>query len=315
MKKIFLFALVFITITSLNSQNNPVTVKQGAGKPVSVLKTLNDSASYAVGLSVANFYKQQGITKLNTTLVSTAINDVLTGKKPLCDDETANKIMNRYMAGEREAIVKPTAGKPISILKTLNDSVSYVVGMSVANFYKQQGIPKLNAALVSRSINDIQAGKKPLCSNEMANVVMNRYMSKLQEEKAKPAIDAGKKFLAQNRLRPEVKTTSSGLQYEIITQGAGAKPVATDSVTCNYKGTLLNGTVFDDSYARGQPITFALNGVIRGWTEGLQLMNIGSKYKFYIPYTLGYGPFDYGNIPGGSTLTFEVELLDIKKAH
>ncbi len=97
--------------------------------------------------------------------------------------------------------------------------------------------------------------------------------------------------------------------------GTGAKPEAIDSVTCHYRGALLNGTVFDDSYARGQPITFALNGVIRGWTEGLQLMNVGSKYKFYIPYTLGYGAYDYGNIPGGSMLTFEVELLDIKKTN
>ncbi|HKB44813.1 MAG TPA: FKBP-type peptidyl-prolyl cis-trans isomerase, partial [Chitinophagaceae bacterium] len=129
------------------------------------------------------------------------------------------------------------------------------------------------------------------------------------------AIDEGNKFLVQNKLRTGVNTTSSGLQYEVITRGTGAKPEATDSVTCDYRGTLLNGTVFDDSYARGQPITFALNGVIRGWTEGLQLMNVGSKYKFYIPYTLGYGAYDYGNIPGGSMLTFEVELLDIKKTN
>jgi FKBP-type peptidyl-prolyl cis-trans isomerase len=314
MKKVFLSVLLFIAITTLNAQNN-TTVKAVAGKPTSILKTLDDSASYAVGLSVANFYKQQGISSLNTNLVSKAINDILTGKKPLCDDETANVVMNRYMSAARDEKVKPVTAKPVSILKTLNDSASYVIGMSAANFYKRLGISKLNTTLVARSINDIQTGKKPLCNDEIANVIMNRYMSRLQEQKSKPVIDEGKKFLAQNKLRPDVKTTASGLQYEIITQGTGDKPVATDSVTCHYKGTLLNGTVFDDSYSRGRPITFALNGVIRGWTEGLQLMNTVSKYKFYVPYTLAYGAFDYGNIPGGSMLTFEVELLDIKKAH
>ena len=138
-------------------------------------------------------------------------------------------------------------------------------------------------------------------------------MSKMQAEKSQPAIASGEKFLAKNKLKGGVKTTASGLQYEVIKEGTGARPTTTDSVTCHYKGTLLDGKVFDNSYDRGQPITFPLGGVIKGWTEGLQLMTVGSKYKFYIPYTLGYGASDYGPIPGGSMLTFEVELLGIKK--
>jgi FKBP-type peptidyl-prolyl cis-trans isomerase len=205
---------------------------------------------------------------------------------------------------------KPVATNP---LKTLNDSASYVIGLSVANFYKQQGITKMNASLVARAINDVLTGKQPLCSDQVANSVMNSYMTKIQSQKSKGAIDSGATFLAQNARKAGVKTTASGLQYEVITEGTGPKPSATDSVTCNYKGTLLNGTVFDNSYDRGEPITFALNRVIPGWTEGLQLMSIGSKYKFYIPYQLAYGASDYGPIPGGSTLTFEVELLNIKK--
>ena len=126
---------------------------------------------------------------------------------------------------------------------------------------------------------------------------------------------AGNTFLAENKKRPGVKSTASGLQYEVITEGTGVKPEATDSVTCNYRGTLINGTEFDNSYSRGQPVTFALDRVIHGWTEGLQLMTVGSRYKFYIPYTLGYGPFDNGPIPGGSALIFEVELLNVKKAN
>jgi FKBP-type peptidyl-prolyl cis-trans isomerase len=123
----------------------------------------------------------------------------------------------------------------------------------------------------------------------------------------------GELFLAQNKKRPEVKTTESGLQYEVLVQGNGEQPTAADTVTCHYRGTFLDGKGFDNSYDRGQPISFPLTGVIRGWTEGLQLMNTGSKYRFYIPYTLGYGEFDYMSIPGGSMLIFEVELIDIKR--
>src|SRR5437762_1473925 len=219
------------------------------------------------------------------------------------------------VAQNNSVTTKSATVKPASILKTLNDSVSYVVGFSIGNSCKQQGLTNLNSMFLSKAINDVLTGKKQLLNNETANIIMNQYMNTQQEEKAKAAIDEGNKFLAQNKLRAGVNTTASGLQYEIIIQGTGTKPEAPDSVTCHYRGTLLNGTVFDDSYARGQPITFALNGVIRGWTEGVQLMAIGSKYKFYIPYTLGYGAYDYGNIPGGSMLTFEVELLNIKKGH
>lgn len=210
---------------------------------------------------------------------------------------------------------KPPAVKtPVPVLKNISDSASYAIGLSVANFYKQQGISKINSTLVTKAINDVMSGKKTLFDETTANNVMNQYMSRLQEEKSKPRIDSGNAFLAKNKLRKEVKSTASGMQYEVLIEGAGDKPGAKDSVTCHYKGTLLNGTVFDNSYDRGQPATFPLSGVITGWTEGLQLMPAGSKYKFYIPYTLGYGAFDYGPIPGGSMLTFEIELLEVRKA-
>jgi len=218
------------------------------------------------------------------------------------------------IAGVSQAqTAKPVAAAPKPVLKNMNDSASYAVGLSVANFYKQQGIKNLNSTLVSKAINDVFGGKKPLFDDVVANSVMNGYMSRLQEQKCKGAIDSGNAFLKKNKIKSGVKTTATGLQYEVINEGTGAKPVASDSVTCHYKGTLMNGTVFDDSYSRGQPITFALRGVIPGWTEGLQLMPTGSKYRFYVPYTLGYGAFDYGPIPGGSLLTFDVELLEIKK--
>lgn len=207
----------------------------------------------------------------------------------------------------------PVAKPALPTLKNINDSASYAVGVSVANFYKQQGVTSLNTTLVSLAINDILGNKKPLLDDAAANTCMNNYMTRLQAEKSKSTIEAGEKFLAENKKRPEVKVTASGLQYEVITEGTGEKPTAADSVTCHYRGTFVNGDGFDNSYDRGQPITFALGGVIPGWTEGLQLMSVGSKYKFYIPYTLGYGAFDYMAIPGGSMLIFEVELLDVKK--
>ena len=207
--------------------------------------------------------------------------------------------------------VKPTVASPG--LKTLNDSASYAIGLSMASFYKQQGIPNLNTALIAKACNDVYGNKPTLLNEGSANEIMNRVMTKIQEEKVKPTIEAGMAFLAENKKKPGVKTTASGLQYEVITEGQGIKPTAMDTFVCHYRGTLLNGTQFDASYDRGQPLVYPVTSVIKGWTEGLQLMPVGSKYKFYIPYNLAYGTFDNGQIPGGSMLIFEVELLDVKK--
>lgn len=275
MKKILTISIILISATTLlNAQPGtkpvakPVVAKAG-------FKNLFDSASYAMGLSFANFYKQQGITKINTALVLKAINDVF-GK-----DKT--------------------------------DSASYAMGLSFANFYKQSGITQVNTTQVSKAITDVFTTKKTALDENAANAVMNTYLMQIQKQKAKGNIDAGIAFLNQNKTKPGIKVTSTGLQYEVIREGSGVKPLAADSVTCHYKGVFLNGTEFDNSYNRGQPITFNLGGVIPGWTEGLQLMSVGSKYKLYVPYTLGYGAFDYNTIPGGSLLIFEIELLDVKK--
>lgn len=207
---------------------------------------------------------------------------------------------------------KPAVQQPG--LKTLNDSASYAIGVSVASFYKQQGITNLNTALVSRAINDIMGSKKTLLNDEACNAVVTKIMTQVQESKSKPIIEEGKAFLAKNKKRPEVKTTASGLQYEVITEGTGIKPTALDTFVAHYRGTFINGTEFEASYNRGEPLIYPVSRVIPGWTEGLQLMPVGSKYKFYIPYTLAYGVNDNGTIPGGSTLIFELELLDVKKS-
>ena len=266
-------ALSFGTLTYAQPGSKPAP--KPVTQPAAPLKTLTDSANYALGLSFANFCKQQGNNNINTNLVMKAIDDVFGSNK--------------------------------------NDSASYALGMSFANFYKEQGITSVNKSLISKGLSDGMSGKQVL-NEGSANMVLNNYLGKIQSQKSQPNIAAGAAFLEKNKLKPNVKTTATGLQYEVLVEGQGEKPRDIDSVTCHYRGYLLNGVDFDNSYNRGQPITFALNRVIKGWTEGLQLMNVGSKYKFYIPYELGYGAYDYGPIPGGSMLTFEVELLNIKKA-
>lgn len=217
-----------------------------------------------------------------------------------------------------KAAAKPattTAAKPAATtLKNQNDSISYAMGVSLASFYKQQGFTTINTSIVSKAIADVM-GSKPLLLDEFAcNNVMNQAMTDIQQAKYKPNIEKGEAFLKQNKTKAGIHTTASGLQYEVLREGTGEKPSAEDSVTVHYAGTLLDGTEFDNSYKRGQPITFPLNRVIRGWTEGLQLMPVGAKYKLYIPQELAYGLQDNGPIPGGSLLVFEVELLDVKKA-
>lgn len=216
------------------------------------------------------------------------------------------------------AQVKKPATKPAAkpaasttTLKSLTDSASYAIGLSVVNFYKQQGISNLNTSLITKAINDVLGKKTLLLTDEQANSCMMKLMNQQQESKSKPAIDAGQKFLAQNKTKQGVKTTASGLQYEVLREGSGPKPTVNDTVEVNYVGTLIDGTEFDNSYKRGQSISFPVTGVIKGWTEALQLMTTGSKYKLYIPYQLAYGTNDVGSIPGGSMLVFEVELLKV----
>lgn len=217
--------------------------------------------------------------------------------------------------------VKP-APKPVpapaTLLKTSADSLSYVMG-EVAAFNILQQSPALgdvkptNANAFMKAYNDVREKKTTLIDDLTANTVLNNYMAKIMEAKAKPRIDSGRVFLEKNKQRKEVKTTASGLQYEVITEGTGIKPTIVDTFVANYRGTFLNGTEFDASSKHGGPLTMALTQVVKGWTEALQLMSIGSKYKLYVPYNLGYGIYDYGSIPGGSLLIFEMELLDIKK--
>ena len=219
-------------------------------------------------------------------------------------------LMYAQNSSVKKPVAKNTTTNTTLQLKTLEDSANYAMGLSVANFYKQQGVTKINSTLVTRGISDAMSGKPALLND--AQTVLMTYLDKQQMTKSKPNIDACNNFLAANKNKQGIVTTASGLQYEVITQGSGPKPTDKDTVVCNYKGTFLDGREFDNSYKRGTPIEFAVTRVIRGWTEVLQLMPAGSKYKVYVPYQLGYGNSDYNGIPGGSLLIFEIELLDVK---
>ena len=215
---------------------------------------------------------------------------------------------NAQKSAPKKTPVKSPAVTPV--LKTNTDSISYAIGLSVVNFYKEQGIT-LNPTLVARAITDIKNDKKPLLTEEQSNLLFMCHSNPQLCEYVKK----GEAFLAENKKKSNVKVTASGLQYEVITQGTGPKPAATDTIIAHYAGSLFTGPEFefDNSFKRGAPLTIAANRVIKGWTEGLQMMPVGSKYKFYIPYQLGYGLNDQGaSIPGGSVLVFEVELLGIK---
>ena len=204
-------------------------------------------------------------------------------------------------------------------LDTDEKKLGYIIGMDIGKSLKEQGTPVDLDSLIA-AIRATYNGEKLAMTPEEAGQVRKDYIDKRQaEQRAEAAavgaanLAEGQTFLAENATKEGVQTTASGLQYKVETMGTGPKPVATDTVKVHYRGTLLDGTEFDSSYARNEPISFGLNRVIAGWTEGVQLMPVGSKFIFWIKPELAYGEAGGGPIPPNSTLKFEVELLDIEK--
>jgi FKBP-type peptidyl-prolyl cis-trans isomerase FklB len=205
------------------------------------------------------------------------------------------------------------------VLKTDKDKQSYAIGMNIGKSIHRDGVD-VDPNILLHGMKDALAGGKTLLTDDEAKTVMTNLqaeMRKEQAEKAQLAGEANKKagdaFLAENKTKDGVVTLPSGLQYKILAEGTGPKPAATDTVVCNYKGTLLDNTEFDSSYSRKQPLTIPVGGVIKGWTEALQLMPVGSKWQLFIPSDLAYGPQAKGPIGPNSTLIFEVELLSIQE--
>ena len=196
--------------------------------------------------------------------------------------------------------------------KTFNDSASYAIGRDIYNQWAQQNLG-INGIMAGQAMIDCAKGQNSW-TDQMARPLLQRFQQdfeRRQREGVQENIKAGERYLEQISNNKSVFTTKTGLKYRRLRDGNGKKPKLTDRVKVHYTGKLIDGTVFDSSVERGEPITFALNQVIPGWTEGLQLMDEGSKYLLYIPYNLGYGEQQAGSIPPGSTLTFEVELLEI----
>ncbi|GAB3961783.1 FKBP-type peptidyl-prolyl cis-trans isomerase [Spirosoma harenae] len=223
--------------------------------------------------------------------------------------------------GQKATTTATTKSTSSGKLVSADDSLSYSIGVSIAQNIKQQGPKNVNSALLAQGLDDaLKGGAMQLSMEQVQQVIQGYYQKqmavrnaesmKVSEENKK----AGAAFLAENKTKTGVVTTGSGLQYSIEKEGTGAKPTATDRVKVHYTGKLLNGQTFDSSVERGQPAEFGVTEVIKGWTEALQLMPVGSKWKLYIPSDLAYGDRGAGaDIKPGSTLVFDVELLDIVK--
>lgn len=205
-------------------------------------------------------------------------------------------------------------------LKTQKEKASYALGMKIGGDLRKQGVnAAVDPALTARGLKDALTGSKALLTEDEEKAALTQLQTEVRgkmetkaHEASAPARKEGEVFLAANKSKAGVVTLPSGMQYKILTAGTGPKPTATDTVTCNYRGTLLNGKEFDSSYKRGQPASFAVGGVIKGWTEALQLMPVGSKWQLFIPADMAYGDRGAGaDIGPGETLIFEVELISI----
>ena len=200
------------------------------------------------------------------------------------------------------------------------DKLSYALGIGIGTQLRGMGATNLNIDDFAQAIKDAIAGKKLKVDNKEAQTLVNNFFAEQQARKEAAAAEAGRAakavgedFLAENAKKDNIVVLPSGLQYEVIREGNGKKPSVTSKVKCHYEGTLIDGTKFDSSYDRGEPATFGLNQVIAGWTEGLQLMSEGAKYRFFIPYNLGYGERGAGaSIPPYAALVFDVELIEVQ---
>lgn len=198
-------------------------------------------------------------------------------------------------------------------MKNELEKLSYSLGINIGMSIKSQGVDEIDAQLLGEAISDVLSNSKPKISPEEAGAILNEHFSKLQAKQHEGAIKAGTEFLAANSKKDGVVTLDSGLQYQVLKEGEGEKPTLTSTVTTHYHGTTIDGTVFDSSVQRGTPASFPVNGVIAGWTEALQLMTLGSKWKLFVPSDLAYGAKGAGQQIGPhTTLIFEVELLEIK---
>jgi FKBP-type peptidyl-prolyl cis-trans isomerase len=259
-----------------------------------------------------------------TTLAITLIAGIISFGALFAQQTSVTNTQHAPASSTKKTTAAKRATAPISkpkplTLTTQQDKISYALGMNMAKNLQRQSV-EVNPEVMSRGLKDVLAGNKTLLTEDEAKATLTALQNDMratQQKKAEQLGQTNKKegedFLAANKGKEGVVTLPSGLQYKILKEGTGPKPSASDSVVCNYRGTLINGTEFDSSYKRGQPATFPVTGVIKGWTEALQLMPVGSKWQLFIPPGLAYGDRGAGpDIGPDTTLVFEVELLSIQ---
>jgi FKBP-type peptidyl-prolyl cis-trans isomerase FkpA len=299
-------ALVAITVSVLGGNLS--------AQEKTTLTTERDKVSYAIGVDVGTSLQPVG-PFLDVAAFERALNNTFQGKPPLISEAEAQATdqalrMNLAAAEGTQIPGMPPGAKPPAVDKSKVGLFlgTYVVGQSLMPFKDE-----IDTAVLAQALRTATSGGTPLLTAEQAKAEMQAYLTKRQGAAGQRNRDEGAKFLAENKTKKGVITTPSGLQYMVLREGNGDRPMPTSRVRVNYVGTLLNGTKFDSSYDRGQPAEFGLNQVIPGWTEGVSLMPVGAKYRFWIPSALGYGP---NGAPGGvigpdATLTFDVELMGI----
>lgn len=288
MKKLTFVAVMAIAAVTLTSCG-------GASTPKANLKSDVDSLSYALGVNLGhqlidyNMLDQMGVDSAFVSEFLKGVNEAANAK----DD----KKKQAYFAG----------------LQIGSDLNNRIIPNMERQFFEGDSTMSINRNNLLAAFFEVLKGKSDMMTAEAADSLADSFQKKMKEVKFAEQIEAGKKFLEENAKKDSVLTTESGLQYKVIKQGTGATPTASDRVKVHYEGRLLDGTVFDSSLERGEPVTFGVGQVIAGWTEALQLMPVGSEYELYIPQNLGYGEREAGSIPPYSTLIFKVQLLDIEK--
>jgi len=301
--------VLFVLVLLVGTVSHPVFA-QGAKKPLSVQNIVDLLKGHVLPDRVEELARDNGIDFEMNDRIEAQL------REAGATDSLITALRGLSRARDKEKTSAPT-GPRSTAPESLEDKKSYALGANIGESLSKQGAP-VNPDMVARGLKDAMAGKALMTDTEM-----NDLLQKLRDEikVTKEAKDhesaavnrqAGDAFLAANKSKPGVYALPDGLQYKILTQGTGPKPTSTDSVTVNYRGNLIDGKEFDSSYKRGKPATFPVNGVIKGWTEALQMMPVGSKWELYIPPDLAYG--DRGaasDIGPGATLTFEVELLSI----
>jgi FKBP-type peptidyl-prolyl cis-trans isomerase len=295
-----------------------LTAESCAQKSVDgISASLIDSTSYAMGVNIGSSLKNAQLQVLNTDMLMKELTSVLKGHEAQFEEALSQSIIQNHFVqvqglGQNEEAIAAFFGNMSAGQK---DSLALAIGGTFGDNMRREQFDILDMAVMNKALKEALEGKEPRYDMQQMQTAIRNFAIQRMENQARKNQEAGEQYMQNNAKRAEVVTLPSGLQYEVLAEGNGVKPTAESVVKVHYSGTLIDGREFDSSYKRGEPAEFPLNGVIKGWSEGLQYMSEGASYKFYIPAELAYGnrPMPGTIIEPGSTLVFEVELLEIIK--